>query len=342
MAWMLALWLSLASAAPSVEQQQDDDIVILTSGERLEGVVTEQRSKTIVLRHDILGRLEIRRADIDELRIRSVAEQNEPKSPEQAKQTPDGEAPADAEPADPDEDASPAPPPPEPAIDWDSRLELSFNIREGRTRSRDGRMKWESGFSSDTQNFRYDAAYRIRSDESDRTEQRFTIGSFWERPRIETPWSIFAQGRYEYDEFNAWDQRITGSGGFGYLLYSRDEVSEDGTEFEQWNIKLRGGLGGRQEFGSDDDALNPEGLAGGELALRLSPRQRLSAKSTYYQTLNEKDDYRIVTSADWEVDIDRMDGVSLKLGLAHEHQAQTPPDVRRDDLSIFASLVLNF
>ncbi len=339
MARMLAVCLLACLATAVNAAERDDDVVILISGERLEGVVIDEDDETVVLRHHLLGRLNIDRENIEEMHLYSPAD-----PPEDPEEDPE----EDAEPPDPDEERRPAdgeeplPTPPEPPIEWDSRLELSLNLREGRSTTRDGRVTWESGFSTEKQTFRYDTSYRIRADRSNRTEQRFTIGTFWERPRISTPWSVFAQGRYEYDEFNAWDQRVTASGGFGYQLLTRDDVDEDGNEFERWNVKLRGGLGGRREFGSDDEDLNPEGLIGGELVYRLSPRQRFNAVSTYFQTLDEKEDFRIVTNAEYEVDIDQLNGMSLKLGLAHEHQAQTPANVRRDDLSIFAALVLNF
>ena len=51
---------------------------------------------------------------------------------------------------------------------------------------------------------------------------------------------------------------------------------------------------------------------------------------------------RLVTNAEWVLQIDKVDGVNFKLGLAHEYQSLTDPGVDHNDLSIYGALVIDF
>ncbi len=116
----------------------------------------------------------------------------------------------------------------------------------------------------------------------------------------------------------------------------------EGRPADYFDLRLKMGGGGRREFGSLNDGLEPEGILGGELAWQVSPRQRLAVSSTIYPDFGETGEFRLVTDAEWVLQIDKLDGVNFKLGLAHEYQSLTDPGVDHNDLSIYGALVIDF
>lgn len=334
-----------------------DDLVELRSGEQLRGTIIAQDDDTITLDHRILGTLTINRFDIAAITIASDAGDAPPpdadadtNSDRSGATDADDDADTDAtgrtdsasrsssgEASPLNDDESDDPP-----SSWASTVELAFSAREGRSRNADVRVAFRTQRDTDTSRFKYDATYYTRSDRSGRTDHRVETGVFWERPRLESDWTLFAQSRFEYDEFNAWDYRVTGSTGVGYQLWNEMATDEQGVEYQHVDLRLRGGGGFRREIGSPDEDFRPEGLISAELSWRPVSRQRVGATSTYFQTLDDANDFRVVTKAEWEMAIDQMEGLNLKLGLSHEHQAVTPPEVRKDDLYLYAALVLNF
>lgn len=310
--------------------------VELISGERLQGTIVERSEERIVLEHDLLGRLAIPISA-----VRSV----EPPAG-------DGEAAppaADASPPQPEPpaDSAAAQAPPEPVVEpepspWKQQFEVGATLRDGNVQDQQARFAYKASRESPTNRFRCDASYRYATSRGDRTQNAFTSGlhSAWHREAGRL--STFVEARYDAAEFQAWDQRITSGGGLEYELIEVREPDESGAESEIFSVLLRGGSGLRKEIGSPKNEIDPEGVIGGELSWRITPAQTLEANSTYYPNISNADDFRIVSAVDWRLDLDTMDGVSVKVGLTHEHQSVTAPDVQHNDLSVFATLVFSF
>ena len=117
---------------------------------------------------------------------------------------------------------------------------------------------------------------------------------------------------------------------------------EDGKAVDLLTTTVRLGAGMKREFGSENDDITPEGLLGAEFACRISDRQRLIGATTVYPDLSENGDFRLVSNLDWAIAIDRMDGISLKLGLTHEYQSITDGEIPHNDLAAHAALVVDF
>ena len=80
-----------------------------------------------------------------------------------------------------------------------------------------------------------------------RRKQDYGAGVFSEWPLGGSPWSVFVDGRYDYDEFKSWLHRVNGHAGLGYQLINNDT----------FKLKLRGGAGASKEWGSDNDHIVP-------------------------------------------------------------------------------------
>jgi putative salt-induced outer membrane protein YdiY len=332
-ALVLALWAAWAAGAAEIE---------LISGERLEGRIAERSAESIILEHAILGRLEIPRAAIRSIDGRPLSPADE-QAPRRAPETEaeEQEAEEGAEASGPSE---PPPPPPGPdkEIQWDATLELGFAAREGTTDEASLRSGLRISRTTAGHEFRYDATYRLATARGDRTENRFSTGFFSEWEKTERGWTAFVQGRFDAAEFQAWDQRLTAAGGAGHRLLDVKGVEEEGHPVDVFTLIGRLGGGLRKEFGSLDEELAPEGLLGAEFAWRVSPDQAITGDATLYPDLNDTREFRLVSRLDWTINIDRMDGISLRLGLTHEYESRTRPGVAHSDLSAYGALVIDF
>ena len=198
--------IALAGAAALAPATLAGEIT-LSSGEVLTGAVTERTSEHVKVSHPVLGALTIPAAEVRA--IDGVA--YEPPV-EQVAAQPEESAEA--------EDAS------EPDPEWTSSLSLGLNGSEGNTEN----LSFRAGFEAerlveDVERFKFTSRYRLETDSGDRTENEWYNLAIQEWYLPENPrWSWFIQGDVEYDEFQDWDVRVSGTTGLGYLFID-DETS---------------------------------------------------------------------------------------------------------------------
>ncbi len=322
------------------------DVVTLASGEALRGEVIEQTAEHVILRHAILGELTISAESIKSVIIGMVEEGAE------AATTPAAPAVEPSVEAEPAEEAAPAPPAPEtplpvdekPAEErrWKSHLDLGVTSTSGTTDDMNLRAAVKTVWTRQINVITLDSSYSYSTSNGDTNENRFTAGVLSEWPRPNSRWSIFAQARYDFDEFNTWNSRVTAGAGVAYKLLDIDEPVE-GTDYNRiLQLKLRGGAGVAREFGSSNKDIQPEAIIGADLLWQLNSWQDLTASTTLFPALDDLGEFRIVSKIEWSMKMDAMDGVSLKLGLAHEHQSRVDAGNSHDQLSVYAALGIDF
>ncbi len=311
------------------------DRIELITGEVLRGEIVQSTVEWLVLDHPILGRLEIPQNAVEQV------EYLPPTSTESPPATATDEAKADLPPlakpvsATPEPEASPKP-------RWHSKLELGFAATEGNSEDANLVLAFNSSIDRGYDKYTLDSRYLLRTSRGDRSENKLTAGLLAEWPLSDSRWNYFAQSRYDFDEFQSWDHRITGGGGVSYHLIDINGVDPAGNAGDVFDLRIRLGLGLRREYGSTNERVQPEGIFGGDLVWQLNSHQRLAAGTTFFPNLEETSEFRVVTNAEWVLDLDTLDGLSLKLGLAHEFQSVTDPGIEESDLSVYGAFVLDF
>ncbi len=296
------------------------------------GRLIQRTADFVIFEHPILGRLEIPAGKVRTLRPLHVDT-----SPLPEKKAAVAPGPAHVAPQVGEADGPP------PAVKrWKSRLELGFSGSAGVTDETNLRIALNTTFKKDTIRLTLDSRYLLDTSSGDRTDNKFTVGAIsqWNVPA--SRWSYVAQGRYDFDEFQSWEHRVTAGGGVGYLLADVTGLDDAGQPLDVFTLTGRLGLGGRKEFGSLNEDLQPEGIIGADLTWYISQRQNLSTQLTYFPDLEDTGEFRAVTKAQWLLKLDGLEGLSFKLGLDYEHQSQTDPGVSSNDLSIYGTLVLDF
>jgi putative salt-induced outer membrane protein YdiY len=302
---------ALLIAAPAlVWTSAPAEEIELKGGDRLTGTIVERNDDRIVLDHDALGRLEIALA-----RVVSIDEGGSGEealaSPAMLSDEPQAEA---------DEK------------EWQSSFKLGLSSSFGNTDTQNLNAGITSFREGDRDKTTLDAHYYYGASDGDRDTNKFTAGVLQDWFVPDSKWLYFAQGRYDYDEFQSWEHRLGAHGGVGYRLIEEDDLT----------LTLRAGGGVIKEFGSNNEDPQAEALLGADLGWQISERQTLTAATTIYPSISEGGEFRSVSSAEWSAMVDEESSMSVFARLEHEYQSQVDPGVDENDFRIMAGVQFDF
>jgi putative salt-induced outer membrane protein YdiY len=258
--------------------------VTLSSGDRLSGTITASTGDTVTLEHPLLGELllplgEIAAIDPDPATV----------AVESAVET---ESPAT-----------------DPGIlgtgwlrSWDRRVEIGITGAAGKSENQKINAGFTADFEDDTTRWSHETRYF--RDEADGSLSDHSFKSLLNRDWLQpdSPWFQFAGGRFDWDEFQDWDTRLTGNAGVGYEFINND----------RYRLLGRTGLGANQTFG-DREELTLEGLIEVDATWRISSAQTLAFTNTLHPNLEQSGEYRNLTALDWTLDLDEESGLGLKI-----------------------------
>ena len=300
------------------------DEIRLKTGDRIIGTIVEQNEAHVIMTHPVLGRLEIPRAQIESISVE--ADDEPPETPAEAAAV-DAAAEAEAD-APPDQPAAPADEAPKES-EWKFSLVLGLSARDD---SETFNAAFMASRDTPAVRTRFDASYFLDISETETEDNKFQAGvrHDWLVPK--SRWFYFAQSRYDFDDFQSWKHRLGTHGGVGYHL----------VQTEDFLLKLRGGIGGVKEWGSDDQDLRPEGLFSPSIVWQISDRQKFTVESTFFPDLEDLSEFRLLTNGQWTLLLDEKNRLSLNLSLQHEYESTVDPGDDRNDFRLVAGLQFNF
>ncbi len=213
---------------------------------------------------------------------------------------------------------------------WKRSVEVGLKGSEGNSRNRHLHIGTRLKFENDQKRWDIEMAYNSSEDGGE--QSRNELFAQFNRDFL-IPSSTrfyFTEGRYDWDEFEDWDYRLSFGGGIGSQLIKTDD----------WAVNGRTGLGISKEFGGEDDEWVPEGILGIESNWAIAERHSLEFKNTLYPSLKEIGEFRNITALNWKVGLDQLNGVDFKVGLKNEFDSNTSGDSRKNDFKYHLSLVL--
>jgi len=212
------------------------------------------------------------------------------------------------------------PPAPPPKI-WSGAFELGLDGAEGNTETFNFRLGVRGKRETPANVLTLDLTYGKNSADGEETANKalFDVRDEWLFG--ESPWTLYAHGAAEYDEFKAFDVRLSADAGVGYRFLKTDATCLTG----------RFGPGVSQEIGGPDDSLVPEAVFGLEGEHLLSARQKLFAATNYLPAIDDFGDYRLNGKAGWELLVDPVWNLSLQLAVNDRYDS-TPHGARHNDL----------
>jgi len=216
---------------------------------------------------------------------------------------------------------------------WDKTIDIGLNGASGNSESLTLRLQIGAERNTDKMETRANALYRLSRQSSGTTENRFRFDLLndWLPPEgSKIRW--WARGSYEYDQFQAWDHRVSVSGGIGYEIVNNDKHTLVG----------RAGLGGSQTFGDDDEDFRPEAVLGLDYTYRIDERQKLAAGTEYLLDVSEIENWRTNSFARYEVLIDPNSGMNFKTGVTHRYDSNPGGSAKKNDTEYFATIGWRF
>ena len=214
---------------------------------------------------------------------------------------------------------------------WEGSFELGLDGSEGNTQTFNIQFGMDAKRKTDRDVVTLDLDYRKKTATHLETANRALLDWRYERLYEDSPWTTFVHGTVDYDEFQAFDLRVTADIGLGFQLI----------DWEKTTLALRVGGGFSHEIGGPDDAYVPELTYGLDFEHRISDRQKLAASADYIPDVTEFTDFRLKTEASWELLIDKEMNLSLKLSVLDRYDS-TPHGLRPNDLDYSAMLLWKF
>ncbi len=211
---------------------------------------------------------------------------------------------------------------------WDMGVEFGLNGSEGANQSQSLQVGGHLKRKTKRWKFNSKLAYNRTSANNIETQNNALLDSRLDRNLDDSPWSIFALNQTQYDEFQAYDLRVSLNSGVGYMLF----------DTETFDLEGRIGAGTSREFGGPDNRWTREALFGLETEYLISKTQRFSAKVDYFPEFQDFGQYRVVADAGWEIDLDRPTNVSLKFSVNDRYDS-TPNGVDPNLLNYSAVLI---
>ncbi len=211
---------------------------------------------------------------------------------------------------------------------WNLGFELGINGAEGINQS----LSFRTGghLKRETEFWKFDTTlvYNKNTANDVETQNNSLLDVRIDRKLGESPWSLFILNQELYDEFQAYDLRVSLNSGVGYQFIDSEHIDLIG----------RFGAGASHEFGGPDDRWAYEALFGMEYDHELSKTQRLSAKVDYFPEWEDFDLYRVVTDIGWEIDLDRPGNLSLKFAIIDRYDS-TPNGADPNEINYSVLLI---
>lgn len=230
------------------------------------------------------------------------------------------------------------PTPPDPAEPtrfsegWDFSVEAGLNGSTGNTE----RVSFRGGVGAErltkTMETRLGFVYQYARDDGEATEHRASLDGRNDWLFHDSPWRLFALARFEYDQFQDWNTRLSGFIGPGYELIDNDRTL----------LLLRAGIGGNYRWGGDDEGFTPEALIGADFTHQISERQKIFLTGEVYPNLEDGGEFRALARGGWEILVDPEMDMTLKLGFEDRYDSNPGSGAKENDLDYFLALVFKF
>ncbi|MHC4117984.1 MAG: DUF481 domain-containing protein [Planctomycetota bacterium] len=300
----------------SLRIEVSDAKVVLADGDTIEGKLIERSDYAITLENPSLGRVEIPRERIDSLEI---------KEPEFKKEIKEGwfgremrwlsaRASRHKEKG------------------WRTSLDLSLDSSTGNTDEQAIRVGGHVRRSLPDLRLAMDLSYYRKVSDDELTDNKFTFGVTRDWLYPESVWFCFVMGRFDYDEFESWEQRANLQAGPGYRLVKTEDVTLD----------ARLGIGARREWGSQENDVETEGLIGADLEWDITDKQRCKFAPYYFPVVGDSDNYRGRVSGEWRFLFDKDMHLSFLIGTLYEYTSLVDPGSAHGDLRVYLGLQYSF
>lgn len=290
--------------------------ISLAGGDTIEGRVLQRTDSAIVIEHPTLGRLEIPRERIDSLEIKAPAIQKQQR----------------VGPLDPYLRKLAAWTSRQKEKGWGYGFDVSLDTSSGNTNEQVSRIGTHVSRELPEQRAKLDLSYYRKFSDDALSDNKVTVGYTHDRLNPESVWFWFGMARYDYDQFESWQQRANAQGGPGYHLVRTDNLM----------LNSRLGLGARKEWGSENDRAKLEGLIGTDFRWEMTDKSSITLAPYVYSVVGDLDDYRARITGEWSYLFGPEMSLNFLVGTLYEYQSIADPGKNHGDLRVYLGLRFGF
>jgi len=211
---------------------------------------------------------------------------------------------------------------------WEHKLGAGFNGKQGNTNSQSAHAEYRGFFENEQKRWEIRSVYDFNDGGDDDAQNEFYAQATRDWLSPDSEWFYFAFGKYQWDEFKSWDHKVSATLGTGYEFINRKDLLLLG----------RLGLAGEQTVGGPEPGFTPELMAGADFKKTFNEQHSLAAKTSFYQSFDNTG-WRNISTLDWDISIDKLLGLGLRLGLENEHESQPDGNDVHNDFKYKLSLV---
>jgi putative salt-induced outer membrane protein YdiY len=214
---------------------------------------------------------------------------------------------------------------------WDFDAQVGLNGSTGNTEKLNYRASVNGFRETDRLATSLSLQYSYQNSEGVKTQNRFVAEGKNDWKIEDSKWRVFGNLKYEYDEFQDWDQRYSGFLGLGYELVKNDKHELIG----------RFGLGGNQTVGGADEGFTPEGFLGLDYTWKIKAGQSFKAGTTVFPSFDDLSQFRANNYAEYQIVLSEESGMILTTGAEHRFDSE-PGTAKHNELDYYMTLGWQF
>ena len=216
---------------------------------------------------------------------------------------------------------------------WKRIINFGLNGKQGNSENTNLTLSTDMTYNDAFKRWRFNGRYFFNADEDGTSDNnaRFDLRRDWLTP--ESNWFGFVAGRYQFDEFEAWEHRLVLGGGPGYKLVTRKDHA----------LEAISGMFVTREFGSRKQTQG-DLLAG--LESNWKPAERYTvriANQLFIQSVPDFGEIRNLTLGELRIRLLREPlDVNFTVGAENEYETDIEDGDRRNDLKYYMTVGLGF
>ncbi len=285
-------------------------------GDRLTGKVVSASNDSVVIEHAVLGKVTVPAASVHPL-------QKGDSSPVAGESPPQDKTASDTSKALPKQ----VTPPPNP---WKASVSLAATASKTTTSTYNIRLGAEAHHKTDASQFDVTASWYWNQAKGSTTDNDILVRGSQDWFIPDSRWLYFAQGTWQYDQFEAWAHRVSPYGGIGYRLFDQDDLT----------LTAKGGAGITWQYRGN--RVDPQLL--GELSTnwKIDSRQTLTGFVSIAPDPVDFGNFLLTLTADWKMKVGEDSPWSFNLGLRNIYDSSPTGDSTSNDLKAYAGLSMDF
>ena len=186
---------------------------------------------------------------------------------------------------------------------------------------------------TDLSNFRMTAQYFYSRDDRVVTDNDIVANAdqTWFFTK-DGPWSIFAKGTYQWDQFELWEQRFSPYAGFGYAIFRQEDLK----------TQLRFGAGGTYEYGDSDRSWDTQLLFEINTTWTINDRSSFTGALSFAPEVSDFNNYLLTLSAVYSLKLLEDSPLTFNASILNIYDSVPGDDQTGNDLKLVLGLGWTF